>query len=282
MQRPEDLYLDLLKKALSFSLWRDPPIPVELLNYRGSPAKRSLLKRGVFALIARALRDTKLRLVEDRSLTPDERAEGRTWSSYADTMIGLKRLDSLQACIETVLTERIPGDFIETGVWRGGACIFMRAVLAVHDVRDRRVFVADSFEGLPKPDTAKWPVDRRSTFHLHPYLAISQDQVRDNFRKYDLLDDQVVFLPGWFSDTLPTAPIERLAILRFDGDMYGSTMDVLTNLYPKLSTGGFCIIDDYGLRRCQQAVDDFRAAHRITAEITRVDWTGIFWRKTED
>ncbi|HUI26340.1 MAG TPA: TylF/MycF/NovP-related O-methyltransferase, partial [Candidatus Kryptonia bacterium] len=258
------------------------PIPVDVLNYRGSPAKRSVLKRALFSLISALLRNTKLRLVEDRSLTPEQRAEGRTWSSYGDTMIGLKRLDSLQRCIETVLKQAIPGDFIETGAWRGGASIFMRAVLAAYGIADRRIFVADSFQGLPKPDTAKWPVDRRSTFHIHPFLAISEDEVRSNFRKYDLLDDQVVFLPGWFSDTLPSAPIEQLAILRFDGDMYGSTMDVLTNLYPKLSKGGFCIIDDYGLRRCQQAVDDFRASNHITAEITRVDWTGILWRKGED
>jgi hypothetical protein len=80
-------------------------------------------------------------------------------------------------------------------------------------------------------------------------------------------------------DTLLTAPIEKLSILRLDGDMYQSTMEVLTTLYPKLSVGGFCIIDDYALQNCHQAVDDFRKAKGITSPLQKVDWTGAFWRK---
>jgi O-methyltransferase len=91
----------------------------------------------------------------------------------------------------------------------------------------------------------------------------------------------VVFLKGWFKDTLPTAPIERLAVLRLDGDMYSSTIEALTSLYPKLSPGGFCIIDDYGaIAGCKQAVDDFRREQGITAELQPVDWTGRYWRKS--
>src|SRR5205085_12029434 len=100
-----------------------------------------------------------------------------------------------------------------------------------------------------------------------------------NFHKYGLLDEQVVFLKGWFKDTLPTAPIDTLAILRLDGDMYSSTMDALVHLYPKLSKGGFCIIDDYGLPACRQAVHAYRAQHHIQSEIREIDWTGSFWRK---
>lgn len=198
---------------------------------------------------------------------------------YADTMIGLKRLDNLQFCIETVIRERVEGDLIETGVWRGGACIFMRAVLAAYNILDRIVYVADSFEGLPKPDPEKFPADKGDKHHIYTFCAVSQDEVENNFRKYGLLDDKVVFLKGWFKDTLPNAPIEKLAVLRLDGDMYGSTMDALTNLYPKLSKGGFCIIDDYALHGCRKAVDDFRAENGIYAEMKVVDWTGRYWRK---
>ncbi len=81
-----------------------------------------------------------------------EKLEGRIWPRYAETMIGLKRLDNIQFCIESVLSNNIQGDLIEVGVWRGGASIFMKAVLAANRAIDRRVFVADSFEGLPKPD----------------------------------------------------------------------------------------------------------------------------------
>ena len=85
-----------------------------------------------------------------------------------------------------------------------------------------------------------------------------------NFRAYRVLDDKVKFLKGWFKDTLPGAPIRSLAILRLDGDYYESTMDALTNLYDKLSVGGYVIIDDYGedsWTYCQKAVDDYRRDH---------------------
>jgi hypothetical protein len=208
-----------------------------------------------------------------------QRIEGRVLPGYADTMIGLKRLDNLQYCIETVLREGVEGDLIETGVWRGGACIFMRAVLAAYGITDRKVFVADSFEGLPKPDERKYPADKGDTHYIHTFLAVSKEVVENNFKKYGLLDDQVVFLKGWFKDTLPNAPIEKLSILRLDGDMYGSTMESLEYLYPKLSKGGFCIIDDYALRGCQMAVNDYRVKHRINSEMKEIDWTGRYWRK---
>ena len=100
-----------------------------------------------------------------------------------------------------------------------------------------------------------------------------------NFERYGLLDEQVLFLEGWFKDTLPDAPIDKLAVMRLDGDMYGSTMEALTNLYPKLSRGGFCIVDDYALHRCKQAVDDFRAEWNINGPLVKIDWSGVFWQK---
>ncbi len=99
------------------------------------------------------------------------------------------------------------------------------------------------------------------------------------FQAYGLLDDQVVFLEGFFEDTIPTAPVEQLAVLRLDGDMYQSTIECMTHLYPKLSPGGFCIVDDYGLEGCAKAVDDYRAEHGIETPMERIDWTGVFWRK---
>jgi len=273
-KRPEDLYLTLMKNTLSFMLWPEPPIPVETFNYRNPPAKRFWV-----AASSRILKKAGLTLVKDRKFSEKKRIEGHVWPGYADTMIGLKRLDNLQFCIETTINDGIEGDLIETGVWRGGATIFMRAVLAAYGIEDRKVFVADSFEGLPKPDAEKHPADKDDTHHIHNFLAISQEQVENNFKKYDLLDDQVIFLKGWFKDTLPTAPITKLSILRLDGDMYSSTMDALNSLYPKLSNGGFCIIDDYALSGCKKAVDDYREEHEITAELKQIDWSGFYWRK---
>jgi O-methyltransferase len=157
----------------------------------------------------------------------------------------------------------------------------MRGVLKAYRDTTRSVWVADSFQGLPRPDPEEYAADFRDPHHAATSLAVSLEEVRGNFSKYDLLDDKVRFLPGWFRDTLPSAPIDKLAILRLDGDMYESTMVALRYLYPKLSLGGFAIVDDYGNDRlpCKKAVDDFRALHGITEEIERIDWTGIFWRR---
>jgi Macrocin-O-methyltransferase (TylF) len=210
------------------------------------------------------------------------RLEGHDWPADGLSMVGVKRLDNVQMCIERVLADGVPGDFIETGVWRGGTTIFMRAVLKAHAATDRTVFVADSFEGLPEPDPETYPVDRGCRLHEFDYLAVSVDEVKENFARYDLLDDQVRFVKGWFRDTMPTLAGHQWAIVRLDGDMYESTMTVLENLYPDLVPGGFLIVDDYRIKRCARAVDDFRAAHGITEDMVQIDWTGMYWRKSGD
>ena len=208
-----------------------------------------------------------------------KRLIGADWPSHAHTMIGLKRLRNLRRLTSRVLEDRVPGDFIETGVWRGGACIYMRALLMAYDVTDRRVWVANSFAGLPPPNPERYPANSGSNLHKIGLIAVSLEEVKRNFTKYNMLDEQVVFLNGWFRDTLPHAPIEKLAILRLDGDMYESTIQALDSLYPKLSPGGFVIIDDYILIPCRKAVDDFRARNGIADIVEDIDGIASFWRK---
>lgn len=158
----------------------------------------------------------------------------------------------------------------------------MRAVLKAYGVTDRTVWAADSFDGLPSPQNSNYPQDAGDPHHLwSDYLGVSLEQVQRNFRRYGLLDEQVKFLKGWFKDTLPKAPIEKLSLLRMDGDMYGSTMDALVNLYPKLSVGGYVIVDDYHITGCRQAVHDYRDQHGIMDEIQKVDWAAVYWRRTK-
>jgi O-methyltransferase len=110
------------------------------------------------------------------------------------------------------------------------------------------------------------------------YLKVSLDEVKANFAKFNMLDDQVMFLKGWFKDTLPTAPIAKLAILRLDGDMYESTMNALDALYVKVSPGGFVIVDDYVLPTCKKAIHDFRDRHKIDEPLEPIDNMAVFWR----
>jgi O-methyltransferase len=216
------------------------------------------------------------------SVDPAVRQNGRDWPSRGCTMIGLERLNNLQQCVEDVLAKGIPGDFIETGVWRGGATIFMRALLKVDGASDRTVWVADSFMGLPPPDVDRYPADEGDAHYTQTALAVSADEVRSNFKKFGVLDDGVRFLEGWFEDTLSTPEIRQLAVLRLDGDMYGSTMVALEQLYPRLSVGGYVIVDDFGaVPGCRKAVEDFRVRNNITDDMHRIDWAGVFWRRSQ-
>ena len=269
---PEELYLELMKQCLTRMLWRE--------KYRPMATSLSGWRRVVLRPLQLLVRRAQLELVHVEPDRTDARQEGRDWPLEAETMVGLKRLDNLRNCVTSVIRNGIPGDLIETGVWRGGSSIFMRAILKAYGDTSRKVWLADSFRGLPPPDPARYPVDEGDTLWKYSELAIPMEQVKANFSRYGLLDDQVAFLPGWFRDTLPTAPIERLAVLRLDGDLYESTMEALVALYPKVSAGGFVIVDDYGLPTCRAAIEDFRLAQGITDPIQLIDWTGAFWQRS--
>jgi O-methyltransferase len=262
-----DSYLAVCKRCLTRGSYRAHSRVVGNRRWIPFAAAAFVVKRFGFELV--------------RPVDPAARDQGLDYTTDADTMIGTARLDNLQACVVDVLQRGVPGDLIETGVWRGGASIFMRAVLHAYGVTDRTVWLADSFAGLPKPDPVRYPADADDGLWKASVLAVSVDDVKANFSAYGLLDDQVRFLIGWFRDTLPSAPIERLAVLRLDGDLYESTMDALTALYPRLSVGGYIIVDDYGaMESCRRAVDDFRADRGISDMVEWIDWTGVYWRRT--
>jgi O-methyltransferase len=218
-------------------------------------------------------------LAADLSQRQHIRAQGLDWPlRNAASMSGLKRLENFQFCLEQVVADRVPGDVIETGVWRGGACIFARAILDALGEPDRLVWLADSFAGLPPPD-GRYEADNSSTLHDIPELRVSVEQVKAQFDRFGVRGDGARFLKGWFADTLMTGAPGPFAIARLDGDMYASTMDALEGLYHKVSPGGFVIIDDYGaVPACRQAVEDFRTRQNITDPIQTIDWTGVYWR----
>lgn len=229
------LYLHLLKRVLTGMIYESPPMDVPWME-PGRPYSEQM------------------------------RIDGSDWPSAGHTMIGLRRLAHLEQCVVSVVTEDIPGDLIECGAWRGGACILMRAVLEEWNVLDRMVWVADSFQGLPRESDG------------NDKLMISQAQVAANFRAYGLLDEQVGFIPGWFHESLP-GPVRKLALLRLDGDQYESQLPALERLYPLLSKGGFVIIDDYpGISETVRAVYEYRQRMEISTPIQQAGAAG-WWRK---
>ena len=269
-----DAYVELLLRSLTLSLGG----PVELLQPvppHGRPVLRTLLQRFL-------IRGRSARLAVPVTYDPDADPAGRR-NAYELapgilTMIGRERLGHVRDCLVDVLERQVPGHVIETGVWRGGTTILMRGILRAHGSSDRKVFVADSFEGLPPPNAARYPADAGLDLHEHPVLAVSLEDVRAAFERYDLLDEQVVFVKGWFKDTLPGLTDENFSVIRLDGDLYESTMDALSNLYPRLSLGGWLIVDDFQIPACVQAVTDYRERHGITEELQRVNWAAC-WRR---
>ena len=269
-EQAAERYLELLKKCLTRLMFDE--------QYTAIPAPHNPVKAQALASIQRLLGRRALELVV-QTPTPPGRTEGRDWPAQAETMIGLQRLDNIQHCVSDAIRQGVPGDLIETGVWRGGATIFMRAALAAYGDTTRSVWVADSFRGLPKP-SGRYKADYHDHFWRFSALAVSADEVRANFARYGLLDDQVRFLEGFFQDTLAGAPIEQLAVARLDGDMYESTIVALEALYPKLSPGGYMIVDDYGaVGACSEAVDDYRRDHGITEPLVEIDWSGVYWQR---
>ena len=222
------------------------------------------------SVVARELRGEQMRV----------RAVGLDWPLQGMTMSGLRRLDDLEACVDSVVNDRVDGDFIEAGTWRGGATILMRAALDSLGDRDRTVWVADSFQGFPDADRQKSePASVNAQLEAYDFLAVPVQEVRDNFARLGL-DDGVRFVTGFFEDTLPELAGRRWGIVRLDGDSYEATRVALESLYPGLSPGGYLIVDDYGaVEECRRAVDEFRREHGIAEPLDAVDWTCVRWRR---
>ncbi|MCC5951654.1 MAG: class I SAM-dependent methyltransferase [Acidimicrobiia bacterium] len=277
-------YLDLLKGCLTRELFIDE----EVREVVWWPANVGLGEpKAVWDIL-----ESRGWLLVRPTTAPGERTEGRDYPPRAETMVGRSRLDNVEELIQHVLADDIPGDLVETGIWRGGTVIFMRAVLEAYGDSERTVWACDSFEGLPVPDEERYPVDAAlriegnesmapgQQFLMRELLAVPAEKVRANLARYGYDDDRVRLVEGWFSDTLPTAPIEEIALLRLDGDLYESTIDALVHLEPKVSPGGFVVIDDYNsIEACEAAVTDYRADNGIVDPIHEIDWTGVWWRK---
>jgi len=208
------------------------------------------------------------------------------------TMLTPELLSNIEYCIRDVVSNNIPGDFMECGVWKGGACIYAKQVL--NELKEnRKVYLADSFQGLPAPNSEKYPEDSGDNHHVHTELGISLPEVKKNFELFDALDENIFFIEGFFRDSLPEVKnnIDKISVLRLDADMYEGTIEALENLYDKLSVGGYCIIDDWlGVKGCTKAVEYFREKNGIDAimipcqvnpSVTGMHPASQFWQKTK-
>ena len=171
-----ELYLDLLKKCLTRYLFGESYVP--------AVPPRGTLKHTAFEPVRRWLAGKDMEVIRHVPFDEQTRAEGRDWPARAESMAGLRRLENLQSCVTDVLRRGVPGDLIETGAWRGGVTIFMRAILEAYGDTGRRVWVADSFQGLPRPDPERWPAEAGDEHWTRGELAVPLEEVQANFARY--------------------------------------------------------------------------------------------------
>lgn len=200
------------------------------------------------------------------------RINGLHWAGY--TMVGLRRLDNLENCINDVVKNNIEGAIVETGVWKGGAMIFANA--CIRELKeDRNIYVCDIFDGtFPKPlqECDEWT--EKNDFSP---LSISLDTVKYNFMEFSLLTPNVVFKEGWFSDTLPSIT-EPISVLRLDGDTYQSTMDGMM-LEKQIPSGGYIIMDDWAIESSKKAFLDYFKGTVTENDVIPVDSLSVYWKK---
>ena len=218
----------------------------------------------------------------------ENRLNGLDWTYLGYTMTGTKRIGTIEFLLKDIFDKKIAGDFVETGVWRGGSSIFARGVIRAYHEGFRSSYVCDSFAGLP-PGKIIFGVGDMNWDNT-PYLEVNSLEVAKNFHSVSMLDPNVIFVQGFFNNSMPhlKKQMGKISILRLDGDIYESTVDVLYHLYDKVEIGGYIIIDDWNKDDltpptpfpAKTAVLDFFKVHNINdAEIITIDPIAIYWQK---
>lgn len=241
------------------------------------------------------LRLTKLER-NDQVQYPDL-TDNEFWHLYAlckpFTMTSVDRMFGLYTSVRYVLEKNIPGDFVECGVWRGGSSLMMAKMLSDRNITDRKIFLYDTFEGMPPPskkdrsfdgaDAQKQLDENANNKEESVWCLADLNDVRKNLSLSNLSTEQILYVQGKVEDTIPQNVPENIALLRLDTDWYESTKHELTHLYPILKKDGVLIIDDYGhWEGCRKAVDEYFAGKKNYLLFHRLDYTGRMATKNHD
>lgn len=237
-----DLYLDLLESALTGLLCGDATLNPLTLKA-----------------------DSEVRVIEG----------GR--ATVAGSIVTLEELRCLRVLADRVIVEGIPGDMLDAGGWRRGACIYLRGVLAARDIRDRRIWALDLFEALPSPDS-EGSGDANGSDRKVNGTAVTLEQAQARFHRYGLFDSQVNFLEGFGRDILPSALIEQLSLLCLGGETYSLTLESLEALYPRVAAGGCVLLTGFA-EEGRKALREYRLREGIEDELHEVDGAAVYWRK---
>ena len=258
------------------------------------PSVLPLIPKEIWLMYCTAMTAFKTTVTGGAQSTFPAVIDGSAWPPYpAMSMSGYRRLNNAELLVADVIARGIPGDVIETGVWRGGLSALMTAVVAWLDP-SRKVFLADSFKGIPNQGPNATHFLDRVAHRFDVLNDNSVEEVKQSFERLGLLSTGIPrFLVGYFNDTLGPAAArgdfdKGFAVVRLDGDTYLSTMQAMTVLYPRLAVGGYVIVDDYtSWPGCRAAITDYRAKYDIVDVIVPVhherkeEVQGVFWRKTK-
>jgi hypothetical protein len=208
------------------------------------------------------------------------------------TMTRGQKLWSLIDGVRYVTEARVPGDFVECGVWRGGSVMAMALELQQLGIDDRQIWLYDTFEGMTPPTSKdveagtgvtaaqmldSTPVDDGNNV----WCVAGIDDVRTNVMSTGYPPSRFTFVQGDVSRTLLESVPDSIALLRLDTDWYESTRSGLEILYPRLAVGGVCILDDYGhWQGARAAVDEYFAAQGHRPYMHPIDYSGRVFIKT--
>lgn len=200
------------------------------------------------------------------------------------TMTSKERVFALRRSIEYIVSSDIPGAFVECGVWKGGSSMAMAKTLIALGRTDRRLYLFDTFDGMPPPmrhdrtfrgEAAEILLQESDREHASVWAYSPLDEVKRVMSSTGYEAENVVFVPGRVEDTIPSFAPETIALLRLDTDWYESTYHEMKHLFPRLSVGGVLIIDDYGhWEGARKAVDQYVAEQKLKLLLCRIDYTG--------
>lgn len=206
------------------------------------------------------------------------------------TLTSVERMYALYQAVKYIINAKTPGDFVECGVWKGGSAMIIALTLLKMGVKDRKIYLYDTFEGMSKPTNEDIRIDNKTfadtdweksqTETHNEWCFASIDEVRKNILLTEYPDKNLIFVKGKVEDTIPGTQSSEIALLRLDTDWYESTKHELIHLFPLLKNNGILIIDDYGhWAGSKKAVDEF--FDNIPILLNRIDYTGRLAVKTK-
>ncbi len=201
------------------------------------------------------------------------------------SLTSFERMYALYKAVKYIIENDIDGDFVECGVWKGGSVMLMAIVLSELGVKDRKIYMYDTYEGMTEPTEKdvnfagtlaknKWE-DGRKDDGTSDWCYSSLDEVKANLSQVDYPDDNFIIVQGMVEDTIPGTVPDKISLLRLDTDLYDSTLHELRNMYPLLVNGGVLIIDDYGhWRGSREATDQYFEETKSPVFLSRIDYAG--------